>query len=149
MLNEADTRAKLIDPKLREAGWGEDRIAREHYVQKDRQSTAGRIYLVGDEARRKLPKKVDYVLRYSDVLPVAVIEAKDESHEPGAGLQQAISYAEALDVLFAYSTNGHGIVEFDRITNTRRELARFPSPEDLWDRLSTAWKLHLKKSRRL
>lgn len=58
------------------------------------------------------------MLRYSDVLPIAVIEAKDESHEPGAGLQQAISYAEALDVLFAYSTNGHSIVEFDRITNS-------------------------------
>ncbi len=141
MLNEADTRAKLIDPKLHAAGWGESRITREHYVQRDREFTRGRIYTVGDEGRRKKPKKVDYLLRYSDVLPIAVIEAKDESHSPGDGIQQAKGYAKTLDVLFAYSSNGHGIVEFDFITNGERELAGFPSPEELWNRLGMALKI--------
>lgn len=141
MLNEADTRAKLIDPKLRAAGWGEDHIEREHFFQRNRQFTLGRIYLVGDEARRREPKKVDYLLRFSDILPIAVIEAKDESHEPGAGIQQAKGYAEALDVLFAYSSNGHGIVEFDCITNTQRDLKEFPSPDELWKRYSEALKI--------
>jgi len=137
MYNEADTRAKLIDPMLHASGWTEDRIRREHYVERDLQITRGRIYLVGDEPRRKPPKKVDYLLRYSDTLPIAVVEAKDESHEPDAGIQQAKTYARALDVLFAYSTNGHSVVEFDFITNTQRQLARFPTPEELWQRLTT------------
>jgi type I restriction enzyme R subunit len=136
MLNEADTRAKLIDPLLHAAGWSEDRIRREHYLERDRQITRGRIYLVGDEPRRKEPKKVDYLLRYSDALPVAVVEAKDESHEPEAGIQQAKTYAQVLDMLFAYSTNGHGIVEFDFITNTQRQLPQFPTPDELWLRLT-------------
>lgn len=128
MLNEADTRAKLIDPKLHEAGWNEARIEREHHF------TKGRIYLVGDEHRRKEPKKADYLLRYADSLPIAVVEAKDESHNPGDGMQQAKSYAEILNLLFAYSTNGHGIEEFDFATNKQRSLTRFPDPDELWKR---------------
>ena len=63
MLNEADTRAKLIDPKLRIAGWGDSQIEREHYFLKGRAFTAGRIYLVGEESRRREPRRVDYLLR--------------------------------------------------------------------------------------
>ena len=74
MLNEADTRAKLIDPRLHGAGWGEDRIVREHYFQRDRAFTRGRVILVGDEPRRREPKKVDYLLRYADTMPIAVVE---------------------------------------------------------------------------
>src|SRR5439155_16686865 len=138
MLNEADTRAKLIDPRLHGAGWGEDRIVREHYFQRDRAFTRGRVILVGDEPRRREPKKVDYLLRYADTMPIAVVEAKDESHQPADGLQQAKSYAEALGVAFAYSTNGHGIVEFDFITNNIREFDRFPTPDGLWERWKAA-----------
>lgn len=133
-LNEADTRAKLIDPKLHAAGWGEDRITREHYIQKDRHFTKGRIYLVGDEAKRRKPKTVDYLLRHSESLPIAVVEAKDEDHEAGDGLQQAKEYAEILDVPFAYSSNGHGIVEFDYLTNSISQTTQFPSPDQLWER---------------
>ena len=130
MLNEADTRAKLIDPKLHQAGWDEPRIAREYYF------TEGRIVLVGNSHRRQEPKKADYLLRYSDSFPIATLEAKDESHSPAAGLQQAREYARTLGVRFAYSSNGHGIEEYDFGTNVRRNLDRFPSPDELWARLT-------------
>ena len=77
--NEADTRAKLIDPKLKLAGWGESQIEREHYFVKGRAITNGRIYLVGEESRRREPRRVDYLLRYNGQM-IAVIEAKDETH---------------------------------------------------------------------
>lgn len=67
MLNEADTRAKLIDPKLKEAGWVETQIQREYPI------TKGRIFLIGDEPQRKERKKADYLLRYSDSFPLAVL----------------------------------------------------------------------------
>jgi type I restriction enzyme R subunit len=128
--NEADTRAKLIDPKLRAAGWDESRIRREFYY------TKGRVYLVGDEHRRKMPKKVDYLLQEPSGLKLALVEAKDESHSPGDGLQQAMAYAEALGVLFAYSSNGHGIEEFDFTTNRQAARDDFPSPEEIQQRYS-------------
>lgn len=107
--NEADTRAKLIDPKVKLAGWGEGQIEREHYFVKGRAVTDGRIYLVGEESRRREPRRVDYLLRYDGQM-IAVLEAKDESHPPDAGLEQAKSYARLLDVPFAYSANGHAFV---------------------------------------
>ena len=84
MYNEADTRAKLIDPRLHAAGWDEERIKREHYF------TKGQIYLVGDKARRKQPLKADYLLRYNAALPLAVVEAKQEVVHPVHGLQRAL-----------------------------------------------------------
>jgi type I restriction enzyme R subunit len=104
--NEADTRAQLIDPKLKAAGWGDSLITREHFYRRDHRYTAGRITLVGDEARRREPRRVDYLLRYTDAFPIAVIEAKDESHTHDAGLEQAKRYAREIGVAFAFSTNG-------------------------------------------
>jgi type I restriction enzyme, R subunit len=132
-LNEADTRAKLIDPKLRLAGWGEGQIEREHYFVKGRKVTDGRIYLVGEESRRREPRRVDYLLRYDGQM-IALLEAKDEGHSPDAGLEQAKSYARHLEVPFAYSSNGHAFVEFDFLGNKSRELEDFPAPDDLWAR---------------
>ena len=77
-LNEADTRAKLIDPKLKLSGWGESQIEREHFFRKGVTLTPGRIYLVGRAARRGQPEKLDYLLRYKK-LPVAILEAKGET----------------------------------------------------------------------
>jgi len=131
--NEADTRAKLIDPKLRLSGWGESQIEREHYFVKGRPVTAGRIYLVGEESKRRQPRRVDYLLRYYGQM-VAVLEAKDETHEGDSGLEQAKSYAKMLDVPFAYSSNGHGFVEFDFFSNRSHELSTFPTPHELWQR---------------
>jgi type I restriction enzyme R subunit len=124
MLNEADTRVKLIDPKLHEGGWKEEQILRERPI------TVGRI--LDEDGNRGAGKKADYVLLFSSSFPLAVVEAKDESHTALDGVQQAKSYAKDLDVLFAYSTNGHQIEEFDRFSNKQQTLASFPSPEELW-----------------
>jgi len=128
MLNESDTRAKLVDPQLHRTGWQEEKISRERYI------TDGRVYLVGEQTKRKERKKPDYILLYKPSFPIAVVEAKDESHSPLAGLQQAKEYAEMLDVQFAYSTNGQGIEEFDFTTNKQATLRQFPSPDELWRR---------------
>jgi type I site-specific restriction endonuclease len=105
-LNEADTRAKLIDPKLKAAGWGESQIEREHYFLRGKAFTAGRIYLVGEESRRRQPRRADYLLRLYNALPIAILEAKDESHTADAGLEQAKAYPLTLGVPFAYSSSG-------------------------------------------
>lgn len=130
-MNEADTCRVFVTPALQSAGWGDPlwRIAEQHYF------TDGQIILVGDGHRRQKGKKADYILRYQESFPIAVVEAKDEDHDPGAGLQQSKDYAQILGLLFAYSTNGHGIEEWDFTTNTQRTLTAFPSPEELWARL--------------
>ena len=136
-MNEAETRAKLIDPALKRSGWGENQIEREHYFSKAYKVTAGRIYLVGDESRRRKPQYVDYLLRFHGHM-IAVVEAKDIQHSVDAGLEQAKSYARQLQVPFAYSTNGKAFVEFDFFTNQVRELDIIPSPDELWQR----WELN-------
>jgi type I restriction enzyme R subunit len=133
LLNEAETRSKLIDPKIKASGWGESLIEREHFFIKGRPITAGRIYLVGEESRRRPFKRVDYLLRYRGEM-IAVIEAKDESHPVDAGLEQAKSYARFLDIPFAFSSNGHGFLEFDFVENKSREMSVFPAPDELWSR---------------
>jgi len=134
MRNEADTRATLIDPKLKAAGWSDTQITREHYYQRDHQYTQGRVILVGDRVRRGEPRKVDYLLRISDAIPIAVVEAKAESEPAEAGLEQAKRYAKDLGLSFAYATNGHEIIEYDFFTNSSRNLERFPSPKELLQR---------------
>lgn len=134
MRNEADTRATLIDPMLKAAGWTDTQITREHYYQRDYRYTQGRIILIGDRVRRGESRKVDYLLRLSDAFPIAVVEAKPESEPAEAGLEQAKRYARDLGLAFAYTTNGHKIIEFDFFTNSSREIDRFPSPDQLWSR---------------
>ncbi|HNR81404.1 MAG TPA: DEAD/DEAH box helicase family protein [Candidatus Pacearchaeota archaeon] len=134
--NEADTRAKIIDPKIKQSGWTEDFIAREFYF------TDGKIFLVGDEAKRKEPKKADYILYYNDALPLAVVEAKEEGKPAVSGMQQAKEYAERLDILFAYSTNGHQIEEFDFVLNTQKTIEAFPTRDELYQRYLTAKSLN-------
>ena len=123
MLNEADTRAKLIDPKLHKAGWTEDKIIRDRYI------TPGR--LIDENGNRLKGKKPDYILLYNSSFPIAVVEAKEEGKSALDGIQQAKEYAEHLGVLFAYSTNGHSIEEFDYTSNLQRTIDCFPSPEEL------------------
>lgn len=131
MLNEADTRAKLIDPKLHQSGWTEDAIQREYYLMPE---TGGRVVLKGNVEKRERPKKADYLLRYR-TYPVAIVEAKAESESHLAGMQQAKEYATRANIPFAYSSNGHWIEEYDFITNIQRTLDCFPRPEELWKRL--------------
>ncbi|ABX07905.1 type III restriction protein res subunit (plasmid) [Herpetosiphon aurantiacus DSM 785] len=133
-LNEADTRAQLIDPKLSIAGWTRTQVTREQYYLTDWIYTAGRVVLRGERAERLQPRRVDYVLRYTDSFPLAIVEAKDEGKPAVAGLEQAKRYARELGLMFAYATNGHEIIEWDNFTNTSTLVESFPSPSRLWDR---------------
>jgi type I restriction enzyme, R subunit len=132
--NEADTRANLIDPKLNIAGWTRSQVTREHYYRPDFQYTAGRVVLRGDRAERLPPRRIDYLLRYTDSFPIAVVEAKAEDESALSGLQQVKDYARDLGVNFAYATNGRDIIEWDAFTNATEQLANFPSPDELWER---------------
>ena len=129
--NEADTCRKFVVPKLQAAGWDDE----PHRLQEQVTFTDGRIVVVGPRATRRLGKRADYLLRYTADCALAVVEAKAAFKNPGDGLQQAKEYAEILGLKFAYSTNGHGIVEFDYTTGRECELTSFPKPGDLWARL--------------
>ena len=129
MITEADTCRKYVLPKLYAAGWNDDQI------NEQKSFTDGRIVPVGEKARRRYPKRADYLLRYTRDLTIAVVEAKAAYKLPGDGLQQAKEYAQMLGLSFAYSTNGHGIVEFDFAAGKERQVDTFPSPEQLWKRL--------------
>lgn len=133
-LNEADTRAQLIDPQLNRAGWTRSQVTREHYYRPDFQYTPGRVVLRGGRAQRDRPRIMDYLLRYTDSFPIAVVEAKAEDVPAVAGLEQAKRYARENGLVFAFAANGHAILEWDGFSDTSRELDAFPSPEELWRR---------------
>jgi type I restriction enzyme R subunit len=145
MSTEADTCRKYVLPKLLEAGWDND----PHSFTEQRTFTDGRIVVSGDKIRRKKQKRADYLLRYTRDFPIAVIEAKADYKSASDGLQQAKDYAQILDLKFAYSTNGQGIVEFDFITGREHSLDSFPAPDELWNRLSHAQGLTEEITRRL
>lgn len=127
-MNEADTCRTYILPKLKASGWEDDFITEQLVL------TPGRIVPIGDRHTRKEGLRPDYVLYIRQNIPIAVVEAKAEYAHPGKGLQQAMQYAEMLDVKFAYSSNGKGIVEHDYITGMECNLDAFPSPDELWGR---------------
>lgn len=131
MPNEADTCRRYVVPRLQAAGWDAD----PYRINEQVTFTDGRIVVTGQRGRRRPGKRADYILRYRPDFPIAVVEAKASYATPGEGLQQAKEYAEILGLRFAYSTNGHGIVEFDFVTGIERELSEFPTPEELWNRL--------------
>jgi type I restriction enzyme R subunit len=134
MANEADTCRRFVVPKLQAAGWDTD----PHRVNEQVTFTDGRIVLSGTQGRRRPGKRADYILRYRPDMAIAVVEAKAAYKTPADGLQQAKDYAEILGLKFAYATNGHGIVEFDYLTGQEREIEAFPTPGELWTRLTTA-----------
>ena len=135
-MNEADTCRKYVVPKLQAAGWetAPCSIAEQRYFTNPK----GRIRIVSGKVIRGDPKKSDYLLRYRSDFPIAVVEAKADYKTPGAGLSQAKEYAEILDLKFAYSTNGKGIVEFDYLTGLERSVDSFPTPDELWSRRNSA-----------
>ncbi|MCD4665036.1 MAG: DEAD/DEAH box helicase family protein, partial [Bacteroidales bacterium] len=130
--SEADTCRKEVTPKIYNAGWNDDQILEQRVF------TDGRIIVIGKIAKREKPKKADYLLRYSQNFPIAIIEAKSINKTAGDGLQQAKDYAEILQLKFAYSTNGQEIIEYDYITGHEKEINEFPSPQELWNRLNKA-----------
>ena len=140
-LTEADIRTKFITPAI----IGENvkkwdvmtQILEEHYF------TKGRVIVRGKTVKRGEAKKADYVRLYKPNIPMAVVEAKDNNQTVGAGMQQALEYAEILDVPFAYSSNGDAFLEHDRTATggvVEREipLDQFPTPGKLWARYCAA-----------
>ena len=138
-LSERDICTKFITPALRKAGWDEITQIREEVG-----FTKGRIIVRGKLVSRGKAKRADYVLYYKPNIPIALIEAKDNTHAVGDGMQQALDYAETLQVPFVFSSNGDGFVFHDRTgagveKETTFDNDAFPSPEDLWARYC-AWK---------
>ena len=125
---EAETCRDYVVPRLDEAHWSNEQIVEQYPV------SPGRISLIRGAHRRGDPLRADYLLEIAPGFPVAVVEAKREHKLPAIGLQQAMRYAELLDLPFAYATNGHGIVEHDFDTGRQTELDAFPTPSELWIR---------------
>lgn len=138
-LSERDICTKFITPALRKAGWDEMAQIREEVS-----FTKGRIIVRGKIVTRGQGKRADYILSCKPNLPLALIEAKDNTHSVGDGIQQALDYAETLNVPFVFSSNGDGFVFHDRTgvsepPETTLSLDAFPSPADLWSRYCV-WK---------
>ncbi|WP_206951966.1 EcoAI/FtnUII family type I restriction enzme subunit R [Trinickia acidisoli] len=130
-LSETDICAKWITPAVVQAGWDE-----ETQIRREVGFTKGRIIVRGKLVTRGKAKRADYVLYYQTV-PIAVIEAKDNNHAVGDGMQQALEYAETLAVPFVFSSNGDGFVFHDRTGMSAKpevtlSLGDFPSPSKLW-----------------
>ncbi|QWF70578.1 DEAD/DEAH box helicase family protein [Methylomonas paludis] len=132
-LSERDICSKFITPALVYAGWDLVTQIREEFS-----LTKGRIIVRGKLHTRAKNKRADYVLFYKPNLPIAVIEAKDNNHTVGDGMQQALGYAEMLQIPFVFSSNGDGFLFHNKITTDgiiERELAldEFPTAETLWE----------------
>lgn len=131
-LSERDICTKFITPAIKDAGWNIHTQVREEVF-----LTNGRVIVQGQKTTRGERKRADYVLYYKQNIPIAIIEAKDNNHEVGAGMQQALGYAEMLDVPFAFSSNGDSFQFHDKtgLTGTIEKevfLNEFPTPDSLW-----------------
>ena len=108
-LSERDICTQYITPALVKAGWDLSTQIREEVS-----FTKGRVIVRGKVHNRGKQKRADYILYYKPNIPLAVIEAKDKSHSIGAGIQQALDYAESLDIPFVFSSNGDGFIFHDK-----------------------------------
>lgn len=133
-LSESDIKAKFITPAILKAGWDElTQLGREMYF------TDGRIYVKGKLTTRGKRKFADYILFYKPNVPIAIIEAKDNKHSVKGGIQQALGYANTLDIPCVFSSNGDGFYFHDKTATDgqiEKELSldEFPSPEALWEK---------------
>jgi type I restriction enzyme R subunit len=138
-LSEADICAKFITPAIERSGWDDDtQLRREVHF------TEGQIHVRGKMVTRGKSKFADYVLYYKPNIPIAIVEAKDNFHSVGDGMQQALDYAEILNIPFVFSSNGDGFVFHDRTgtlpkVETTLPLQGFPSPARLWS-IYREWK---------
>lgn len=131
-LSERDICSKYITPAITQAGW--DLLTQ---IREEVSFTKGRIIVRGKLHTRGEQKRADYILYYKSNIPLAVIEAKDNNHSVGAGMQQALDYAEVLDVPFVFSSNGDAFLFHNGTGLTDKieqelSLDAFPSPESLW-----------------
>ena len=130
-LSERDIRTKYITPALVRAGWDMHTQMREEVY-----FTDGRIDVGNQRPTRGAGRFADYILYYKPNIPIAVIEAKDNEHTVGAGMQQALGYAEILDIPFVFSSNGDGL--FDVWHHVRHSFKKIEIPNYLIYRVLTA-----------
>lgn len=133
-LSERDICTKFITPAIENAGWN-----LHAQVLEEVSFTDGKIYVRGKLTARGKSKRADYILYYKPNIPIAIIEAKDNKHNIGDGIQQALDYARILDIPCVFSSNGDGFLFHDRTAsdgNIEIELGidAFPSPEVLWSK---------------
>lgn len=133
-LSERDICSKFITPALVSAQW--DLM---NQVREEVSFTKGRVIVRGQLSTRGDPKRADYLLYFKPGIPLAVLEAKDNNHSVGAGMQQALDYADTLDVPFVFSSNGDAFVFHDRTgqsdpVEVELSIDAFPSPAELWRR---------------
>ncbi len=133
-LSERDICTKFITPAIEKAGW--DRLTQ---LLEEVSFTDGKIYVRGKLTARGKQKRADYILYYKPNIPIAIVEAKDNSYSVRAGIQQALDYARILDIPCVFSSNGDGFLFHDRTeTNenieTEISLDDFPSPKQLWEK---------------
>lgn len=136
-LTEEDIKLRYITPAINSAGWKNEHVRMEYYF------TDGRVIFQGKVHARQTGKKADYLLFHAVNKPIAIVEAKDNNKPLGGGMQQAMEYAQILDIPFAYSSNGDGFLEHDFLTGKEAELTleQFPTPEELYKRLVDARQL--------
>lgn len=132
-LSERDICTKFITPAIEEAGW--DKLSQ---VREEVSFTKGRIIVRGKLVARGKSKRADYILYYKPNIPIAIIEAKDNKHAVGDGMQQALEYAQILDIPFVFTSNGDAFMFHDRtgqssLMETEVALDKFPSPKHLWN----------------
>ncbi len=147
-LSERDICSKFIAPAIESAGWDiQTQVLEEKYF------TDGRITVQGKVVKRGKGKRADYILYHKPNLPLAIIEAKDNKHSVSDGMQQALNYAETLQIPFAFASNGDAFQFHDRTgqSDPREQqiaLSAFPSPQELWRKYCTCkglddWKADL------
>ncbi|HEX9941135.1 MAG TPA: DEAD/DEAH box helicase family protein [Thermoanaerobaculia bacterium] len=139
VLSETDICSKFITPAVTAAGWDEMT-----QVRREVSFTKGRIIVRGKLVTRGKAERADYILYYKPNIPIALIEAKDNTHAVGAGMQQALKYAATLDIPFVFSSNGDAFLFHDRTGQSGRmetelPLSAFPTPAQLWSSYR-AWK---------
>lgn len=145
-LTEEDIKNRYITPAIESSGWNKEQIFMEYFF------TNGQVIVRGDQVKRGKQKKADYLLtRKDNNHPLAIVEAKSAEYFVGAGMQQAISYAETLDIPFAYSSNGSGFIEHDFFTGIETELSleQFPTEEELWKRYLLGKNIHDTKQEKI
>lgn len=133
LLSERDICTKFISPSIESAGWNKHT----QYLE-EVSFTDGKIYVKGRLTTRGVRKRADYILYFKPNIPIAIIEAKDNKHSIGSGMQQALNYAQILDIPFVFSSNGDGFLFHDKTNKTKIEtelsLDEFPSPGQLWEK---------------
>ena len=133
-LSERDICTKFITPALENAKWD-----KHMQILEEVSFTDGKIIVRGKLTARGARKRADYILYHKPNMAIAIIEAKDNKHTVGAGIQQALDYAESLDILFVFSSNGDGFLFHDKTAidgniETEITLEDFPTPEQLWEK---------------